>query len=105
MGYSNNKGRRMKITLNKNELFWSLINPEDLEDVRMVLNEKEPQVEVNFKEQPKWVQSQIFNSVSAGRISTDTDLVENKPAAIKTNTKTPPAAKAPKKVSKTKNIQ
>lgn len=87
----------MKVKLNKRELFWSLINPRDLEDILVVLNESNPEVDINYEKLPKWAQDQIDSSAKSGKI----DLESGVKVASNEETQEKPKPAAPsKKVSK-----
>ncbi|MDD3412445.1 MAG: hypothetical protein PHY47_00430 [Lachnospiraceae bacterium] len=61
----------MIIKLNKSELFWSLINPIDVEDIIVILNESTPQANVDFDKLPSWAKTQIESSIKNRAISAD----------------------------------
>ena len=61
----------MIIKLNKSELFWSLINPVDVEDIVVILNESAPEAKIEFDKLPTWAKKQIESSVKDRKISTD----------------------------------
>jgi hypothetical protein len=84
----------MKVKLNKRELFWCLINPQDIEEILIVLNESNPEVDIDFDKLPKWAKDQISSSAKLDKISTEPDL-----KAIPTATAVAVEKKEPAKVS------
>ena len=91
----------MIIKLNKGELFWSMINPVDVEHILVILNESAPEATVEFEKLPKWAQKQIETSVKLKKISTEPDVASiaaNKVEAIAIQEV--PKKKVSKKVSK-----
>lgn len=69
------KGRgTMKLKLNKKELFWSLIDPMDVEKVLVILNESTPEADVNYEKLPKWAKAQIAAASKTGKLSTDPEI-------------------------------
>lgn len=60
----------MNLELCKNELFWSLIDPQDIEKVGVILNANASTVEINYEKLPHWAKEQIVKSVKAQRIKT-----------------------------------
>lgn len=64
----------MKVKLNKKELFWCLINPQDIEEILIVLNESNPETDIDFDKLPKWAKDQILSSAKLDKISTEPDV-------------------------------
>ena len=65
----------MKIELAKRDGFWSLIDPENVETVVVVMNENAPSIEINFDKLPEWAKKQVMSSEECGLI-----VIKDKPA-------------------------
>ncbi len=89
----------MNLKLCKNELFWSLIDPQDIEKIGVILNANASEVEINYDKLPHWAKQQIVRSVTAKRITTSP--VATLQATEKSGT-TKVAKKTKKKVAKKK---
>lgn len=59
----------MKIELIKKENFWSLIDPDNLDNVVVIMNENAPSIEINFEKLPEWAKKQILSSEANGTIA------------------------------------
>lgn len=58
----------MKIELAKSENFWSLIDPENIESVVVILNENSRTVEINYDKLQNWAKEQIEASEKSSKI-------------------------------------
>lgn len=98
----------MKLELSKTENFWCLINPEDVQNVIVILNENAPVLDISFEELPLWAKQQIVDSELSGKVrSTPKAVVEIEKPAL---TKEPlidvviPAKKTQEKKASTKKV-
>lgn len=65
----------MELKLSKDEMFWALINPADVNDVTLVLNQREPVQTVDEAKLPLWAKKQIVSSHKKGTIKSVPELV------------------------------
>lgn len=90
----------MKLKLNKKELFWSIIDPMNVENVLVVLNEASPEADVDYDKLQSWAKGQIAAGVKSGKLSTDPEIKSEAAGGTKKVTK---KASGRKKVAKSVN--
>ena len=86
----------MKIELVKKENFWSLIDPENLDNVVVIMNENAPSIEINFDKLPDWAKNQILSSEESGTIA----ILDKPKQLVASNT----ADVEPEKKTKSKKV-
>lgn len=93
----------MKLKLNKKELFWSIIDPLNVENVLVVLNEASPEADVDFDKLPAWAKSQITAGVKRDKLSTDPVIKSEAAGEKKVTKKVTKKASGRKKVARSAN--
>lgn len=61
----------MIVKLAQNEVFWSLVDPRDIEKVGVILNSNAREVEIDYDKLQVWAKEQIVNSVKLKRVMTE----------------------------------